>query len=424
MQQKLWKFLTVLLAVFSLAFLGADWPRFRGPDGSGVSNDAGVVAEWTASENVRWRTPLPGRGGSSPITLGDRIFLTCYSGYGMDEDNPGSLQDLSRHVLCIGRSDGKILWEKTAKALLPELEYQGFVALHGYASSTPVTDGEAVYAFFGRSGVYAYSLDGEPLWHTVVGEGLHSHGWGSGASPIVHGDLVIVNASVESQAVVALDKKTGKEVWRVGGVEESWCTPLVAQVPDGGEELVVNGKGKVLGLNPKTGEQLWHAAGIKSYICPAIIAHDGVAYVSGGRPPEMLAIRLGGRGDVSQTHVLWTRKKMAIVATPLYHEDHLYWINRQGVASCAKASDGETVYEERLDLGGRGDKIYASLVLADGKLYGVSRQDGTVVLAAGNRFAQLKQNRLDDESVFNATPAVSDGDLLIRSDKFLYCIGQ
>lgn len=424
MQHKPWKPLPFLFAVSVLVSLAADWPRFRGPEGTGVSDETAVPVEWSASEGVRWKTPLPGRGASSPITLGDRIFLTCYSGYGMDEDNPGSLQDLTRHILCVGRADGNVLWEKTVKALLPEQQYQGFAALHGYASSTPVTDGEAVYAFFGRSGVYAYSLDGEPLWHTVVGEGLHSHGWGSGASPIVHGDLVIVNASVESQAVVALDKKTGKEAWRVGGVEESWSTPLVAQVPGGGEELVVNGKGKVLGLDPKTGGQLWHAAGIKSYVCPAVIAHDGVAYVSGGRPPEMLAIRLGGRGDVTKTHVLWSRKKTAIVATPLYHDDHLYWINRQAVATCAKASDGETVYEERLDLGGRGDKIYASLVLAGGKLYGVSRQDGTVVLAAGDKFEPLAHNRLDDESVFNATPVVSNGDLLIRSDKFLYCIGQ
>ncbi|NUQ64164.1 MAG: PQQ-binding-like beta-propeller repeat protein [Pirellulales bacterium] len=364
---------------------------------------------------------MPGRGASSPITLGDRIFVTCYSGYGMDEDQPGNVEDLARHLLCIDRAKGKIVWQKASKALMPEQEYGGFVALHGYASSSPVTDGQAVYVFYGRSGVYAYGLDGEELWHTVVGKGLHP--WGTGASPILHDDLAIVNASVESQSVVALEKSTGKEVWRTEDVQESWSTPLVVAAPDGSKELVVNMRGKILGLDPKTGKELWRCTGIKSYVCPAVIAHESVAYVSGGRPPEMIAVRTGGRGDVTGTHVLWTRKKTAIVGTPLYHDGHLYWIERQAIVSCAKAGDGETVYEERLDVGGRGDKVYASLVLAGGKLFGVSRQDGTVVLDAGPQFNVAAHNRLGDESVFNATPVVSDGALLIRSDKCLYRIG-
>jgi outer membrane protein assembly factor BamB len=240
----------------------------------------------------------------------------------------------------------------------------------------------------------------------------------------VEGDLVIVNASIESKAVVALDKRTGKEVWRAGGVQESWSAPLVVEVAGGSRELVVNARGRVLGLDPQTGKQLWECAGIKSYICPAVIAHDGVVYLSGGRPPEMLAIRAGGRGDVTGTHILWNRTKTTTVATPLYHDGHLYWINRKGIASCARAGDGETIYEERIDVGKRGDKIYASLVLAGGRLYAVSRDDGTVVLAASPQFKLLAHNHLGDESIFNATPVVSNGDLLIRSDEFLYCVGQ
>ncbi len=401
--------------------MAADWTRFRGGNGQGVSEQT-VLDEWNEKDNILWKTALPGRGASSPITLGDRIFVTCYNGYGLDEDEPGTIEDLARHLVCLDRGTGKIVWQKAAEALMPEEEYRGFVALHGYASGTPVTDGNAVYVFCGRSGVYAYSLEGEQLWHTVVGEGLHH--WGSGSSPIVHGDLVIVNASIESKALVALDKKTGKEVWRAEGVEESWSTPLVVNLPGGGKELVANMRGKVLGLDPETGRELWRCTGIKSYICPAVIAHEGVAYVSGGRPPEMIAIRAGGRGDVTDSHVLWTRKKTAIVGTPLYHDGHLYWINRQAIASCAKASDGETVYEERLDVGGRGDKVYASLVLAGNRLYGVSRQDGTVVLAAGPEFSLVAHNRPGDESVFNATPVVSQGALLVRSDQYLYCIGR
>ncbi|NLX97695.1 MAG: PQQ-binding-like beta-propeller repeat protein [Rhodopirellula sp.] len=421
MQRTPSKLLSLVFVVSTAIGLAADWPRFRGLDAVGVS-DQTVPGQWSDSEDILWKTPLPGRGASSPITLGDRIFLTYYSGYGMNEDDPGTLQNLTRHLICIDRANGSVVWQKAAKALMPEQEYRGFVALHGYTSSTPASDGEAIYVYYGRSGVYAYRLDGEELWHTVLGEGLHI--WGSGSSPIVHGNLVIVNAAVEGEAVVALDKRTGKEVWRVEGVQESWSTPLVVNLPDGGEELVVNMRGKVLGIDPATGRERWHCTGIKSYVCPAVVAHEGVVYISGGRPPEMLAIRAGGQGDVTDSHVLWTRKKTAIVGTPLYHDGHLYWINRQAIASCAKASDGETIYEERLDVGGRGDKVYASLVLAGGKLYGVSRQDGTVVLDAGPEFNLVEHNRLGDESIFNATPVVSGGALLVRSDQYLYCIGR
>ncbi|OHB82319.1 MAG: hypothetical protein A2V98_10175 [Planctomycetes bacterium RBG_16_64_12] len=410
-------------ALVALLLVAADWTRFRGPDAEGVSDDAGVPATWSAEENVVWKTPLPGFGASSPITLGERIFLTCYSGYGLNADEPGDPENLQLHVLAIHRADGKIAWEKTTKARLPEKPYdEGFIRLHGYASATPATDGKAVFAFFGRSGVLAYSLDGEPLWQAYVGD--ETHPWGSGTSPVLFKNLVIVNASIESQSVVALDNSSGQEVWRVGGIQRSWSTPLVVDVPGGAPELVVSMEGKVLGIDPATGEELWQCAGVKDYVCPAVVAHDGIVYVTGGRNPQTFSIRAGGRGDVTATHLLWEINTASKIPTPLYHDGHLYWIDNRAVAFCASAETGEAVYEERLEVSGRGDKVYASLVLVDGKLFGVTRENGTVVLAAGPEFKLLAQNDLGDSSIFNATPVPGNGQLLLRSDRFLYCIGK
>ena len=414
--------LSVFLALCGLVLTGADWTRFRGPEGMGIADDQGLPVQWGEQENVVWKTALPGAGSSSPITLGDKIFVTCYGGYGLKEDAPGNQSELRHHVVCVNRSDGTIAWDRATKAELPEKEFESYIALHGYASATPTTDGRVVYAFFGRSGVVAYSVEGKPLWHASVGSNLHI--WGSGASPILYGNLLIVNASEESQSVVALDKRRGREVWRVDGIRESWSTPLVVRTPRGGDELVINMRGRVLAVDPKTGRGLWQCEGINSYVCPSVIAQDGVAYIFGGRPPRALAVRTGGRGDVTKTHILWNRTKTAIVGTPLLSDGYLYWVSREGIATCADARTKETVYQQRLGLSGPGDKVYASLVQADGKLYCVSRHDGTVVLAAGPEYKLLARNHLGDPSVFDATPVVSNGDLLLRSNRFLYCIGN
>jgi len=215
------------VALGSLCFVAADWTRFRGPDATGVATESGVPSAWTATDNVVWKTELPGHGSSSPITLGDKIFVTAYSGYGLDPDDPGQPDRLRCHLLCLGRGDGKVIWARQIEPRLPETEFRGFVAMHGYASSTPTTDGKAVYAFFGHSGVVAFDLAGKPLWRAYVGDGLNN--WGSATSPVLYKNLVIVNASVESGALVALDKATGEEVWRFEGIQRSWGTPLVAR---------------------------------------------------------------------------------------------------------------------------------------------------------------------------------------------------
>ena len=412
----------VCLVFASSRAVAADWTRFRGPDGSGVAGDTGVPLRWSAQQNIAWKTALPGFGASSPITLGEKIFLTCYSGYGLDQGQPGRQEDLGHHLVCFNREDGKILWQTSTKAKLPETEYRGFVALHGYASFTPTTDGRGVYAFFGRSGVFAYTLSGELLWQADVGSKTHHLGYGSGASPILYKNLLIVNATIESGSLVALNTRTGREVWRAEGIGDSWSTPLVVDLPGGRQELVVSVDPKVLAFDPATGEELWECASISRNGRPSVVAHEGIVYVSSGPNPLTIAVRAGGRGDVTDSHVLWRLRKTPVVNTLLYHNGHLYWVEaHRAVAVCVNANTGEVVYERRLSGAGR---VYASLVLAEGKLYAVSRQRGTIVLAVGPEFKELARNELDDSSIFNATPVVSDGQLLLRSDRFLYCIGQ
>jgi len=411
---------TLAVAVLCvMLFAGADWMQYRGPGAAGVSQDTGLPTTWSATENVVWKTALPGRGASSPITLGDKIFLTAYTGYGQDIEEPGETADLERHLLCIDRAGGKILWQKSAKALLPEEEFGRMMSLHGYASSTPATDGEAVYVFYGRSGARAYSLTGELLWTAQVGTGLD--GWGSANSPILAGNLVIVNASIESESVVALNKKTGEEVWRAKDIKESWSTPTLVDVPGGKQELVVSMHSEVRGYDPATGQQLWTCDSVEDYVCPTVIAADGVVFITGGRGPLTVAVRAGGRGDVTDTHLLWDMRKTPKVPTPLIHDGLLYWVGHMGTIYCIDAVTGEEVYHARISQTGT---VYASVVLADGKLYAVTRSRGTVVLAAGKEFKELARNDLGDESIFNATPVVSNGQLLLRSDSFLYCIGE
>jgi len=411
-----------LMALALTALAGADWVRFRGPDARGIAEDKGVPTTWSAQENVVWKTAMPGFGSSSPIVLGERTFLTCYSGYGLGPDGAGSQQELKHHLLCVDRRSGKILWEKSEKAKLPEQDYKGFVTLHGYSSGTPTTDGKAVYAFFGRSGVWAYSLDGEPLWQFDAGQ--KTHGWGSGTSPILYKNLLVINASVESSSLIAIDKSTGKEAWRAEGIVQSWSTPLVVDLAGGKQELVVSVQGKVLGFDPASGEKLWECDGVKDYVCPAVVAQDGVVFVTAGRKPMTLAVRAGGRGDVSKSHVLWRIDKGSKVPTPLVHNGLVYWLEQRGIFQCVQADSGKAVYEEKLKIPGPGDKVYASLVMADGKLYAVTRQGGTIVVAAGPEYKELARNDLGDTSVFNGTPAIDNGQLLLRSDKFLYCIGK
>lgn len=409
------------ICVASWTATGEDWPQFRGPDGRAHASSA-APATWSDTDNVSWKTPLPGEGSSSPIVHGDAIFVTCWTA-----DARG--QGPARHLLKLSRRDGTVEWQRDIAAPGPDDPYRGYITEHGYASNTPVTDGSAVWAFFGKAGVMAFDMAGRELWRTSVGVESSSRRWGSGASLILHGDHLICNAAEEGRAIIALDKRTGKEAWRAeaAALELAYGTPGIATLPDGSEELVVAVPGEVWGLDPATGTLRWHATmGLTGNVSPSVIVDRDVVYVFGGfRSSGSLALRAGGQGDVSRTHLLWTSRTSSYVATPVLHEGHLYWIDDKGLAFCSDAATGREVYKQRVrEIKSGGRPVYASPVVADGKVYVVTRHDGTVVLPAAPRYEVLAHNVFTaDDSDASGTPAIVDGQVLLRSGRFLYCVG-
>lgn len=420
-------FLTTLAN--ALAAPAADWTRFRGPNGTGVGESA-VPLEWSDSRNLIWKTPLPGPGSSSPIVHGDDVFVTCYSGTSVAGERTGEAGRLVRHLVRIDRATGREVSRLDVLAEPPEDAFEGFLTEHGYASSTPTVDADAVYAFFGKGGVLAVDRAGRELWRIGVGKESSNRRWGSAASLIRHGELVIVNAAEESQSLRGIDSRTGREVWRAeaSGLSLAYGTPAIVRLADGREELVIAVPEEVWGLDPATGKIRWHAThALTGNVSPSVVADGDVVYVFGGfRSAGSLAVRAGGSGDVTKTHVLWTSRTSSYVATPLVHEGHLYWIDDRGQAFCVDARTGEQVYRERVaGIAASGRPVYASPVLAGGRIIVPSRWSGTFVLPAEPRYEILAHNTLaGDDSDFSGTPAVADGRLYLRSGRFLYCVGE
>jgi outer membrane protein assembly factor BamB len=448
---KLESFVVVIVSALLLPshwLVADDWTRFRGPNGSGVSaGDASTPVEWSDTNNLKWKTELPGPGLSSPIVVGDRVFVTCWTGYGLDQRNPGSPEDLERHLLCIDRESGDVLWQKSVKAKLPEDVYSGMFAENGYASHTPVSDGNRVYAFFGKSGVYAYDLEGNELWSADVGSDLDQRKWGSASSPILYKNLLIVPAVVESHSLVALSTDDGSQVWKqeAEGFGNCWSTPILAENGDGEDQLIMAVPGEIWALDPDDGTVTWYSEGPPSdSMCSSVIAVDGVAYAmeTGPRGGGTVAVRIGGSGDVTQSNTVWKGSDRNRIGTPVAHDGRIYWISNK-IANCINANDGSKVYQERLDSsggappsaapqpgrrgGGRrgpGGQDYSSPVVADGKLYYAAR-DGTVfVIELGPEFKLLAKNKFTDSGEISSTPAISDGQIFVRSSKSLYCIVQ
>jgi outer membrane protein assembly factor BamB len=335
-------------------------------------------------------------------------------------------KNLKLVALCLDGAKGTILWQKEIEPRLPENNFAGMVTQHGYASSTPVTDGDHVYFFFGKSGVLAYDLKGIELWRADVGSGTHP--MGSAASPVLYKDLVIVAAAIESQALVALDKKSGKEVWRTKGLGTSWATPVLVNTPGGKTELILNLPGKIVGYDPTDGKELWHCTGIGSPngmggTAPTPVAKDGVVYVTGGGGPEPLAtiaVKAGGSGDVSKTHVLWRQRVGGSYCSPVLVGASLCWID--GMLQGLQVSDGKSIVKDRL-YDSRGE--FVSAVAAGSRIFALTRQDGLFVLDGASKFEKLGHyDFAGDDSLFNSSPAISNGRLYLRSNAYLYCVGN
>lgn len=414
------------LTLLSVTTHAEEWARFRGADGAGVSTSSKPPATWSATENVKWQANLPGPGSSSPVTAGDKVFVTCYSG--ADGNGTAALQ---RHLVCVDRTSGKVLWQKDVKARQPEDPYRGFLTEHGYASNTPVTDGKHVYVFFGKTGAYAYDMDGKEVWNRHLGSESTRKQWGSAGSPILVDNVLVVNASEESQAIYGLDKATGKELWKAEAetLGYTYGTPSMRKIGER-EDLVLAVPGELWGMNPTSGKLRWYAeTGLSGNISPSVAFHKDLAFVFGGYPKTgRAAIRLGGKGDLGHDSLVWEDNHASYIPTPVVHDDKLYWVSDTGIAHCIDAQTGEEIYRERLPGkvgGGKGKPIYASPVLADGKLYCVTRLAGTFVIDAKPEFKVLAHNKIaSDETQFNATPAISGNALYLRSDSALYCIGQ
>jgi outer membrane protein assembly factor BamB len=451
--------LSVVVFLLPMTGLSADdWLRFRGPNGSGISAETTPVAtQWSPDQNIQWRTDLPGAGVSSPIVVGERVFVTCYSDYGVNREEPGNIEDLKRHLVCLNASDGKILWSKAVDAIQPEDPYTGIgVTAHGYASHTPVSDGENVYVFYGKSGALAYSLDGEQLWQTELGKESDPRRWGSSSSPILFEDLLIVTASAESQAIVGLNKKTGEEVWRQEAdmLDNLWGTPSLVEV-DGSTELVVGVPNEIWGINPRNGKLRWYSKAIETdQFNSSVVVEGQNIYAIEGRNGGSIAIKAGGQGDVSGSHVLWTGRDAARFGSPIVSGNRIYYV-ANGIANCIDAKTGERIYRERLEgddateapaqgggqgpgqRGGRGGRggfgggrggfggDYASPVVANGNLYYVTRNGETYVIKLSDTFEQVAFNKTaKDAETFGGTPAISQGKIFLRSDKAVYCIGK
>ncbi len=383
------------------------WSRWRGPSGQGLVTGTTYADTWSATENVVWKTPVPGRGNSSPIVWGDRIFLTT------EYDSGRRLS-----VLAFRRADGTKLWETAA----PTGRAASAHFKNGHASATPATDGERVYVSFGARGLMAVDLNGAVAWHQDLGDMNAYHG--PAGSPLLYRDRIILYQDQSSDSFIgAFDTRTGRPLWRTSrNANVGWGTPVAIRAGDH-DEIVVNSQNSVYAYDPGTGRELWHCSGTTYEVIPTPVVGHGLVFCSSGRAGPTLAIRPGGRGDVTRTHLVWSSPRGSpFVPSPIVDDEYLYMVNDMAsIVTCIDAATGRTAWQGRLGVAQR-EGFSASPVAVDGKVFFTNDDGETFVLRSGPKFDLLRVNRIGESTL--ASPALVEGRWYFRTDRNLIAIGQ
>lgn len=406
--------------LFSATAFAANWPAWRGPAGDGVTTETDLPLKWSATENVTWKTPLPGPGNSTPVIWGGKIFLT-------QAEDDGK----KRSLVCYDRKDGHEFWKRTVSAEKPELTH----GTNPQCSPSPATDGTLIVACFASAGVLCTDMDGKELWRRDLGEQRHI--WGSGASPVLAGDRVFLNFGPgPAQTLYCLDKKDGHILWKHaepggasgetpsgGGKAEwtgSWSDPLQRRIGER-DELLMTWPGRVCAHDPATGKELWTCKGLNPLVYTSPVFTDGIVVGMGGYNGSALAVKAGGTGDVTASRLWLAERTRQRIGSPVVYEGHLYILTDPGIAECRKVSDGKIVWEERLKGPGPTGDNWSSLVRSGDRLYAVNQGGDAFVFRAAPKFEVLATNPIGERVI--ASIAVSDGQLFIRSHKNLWCIG-
>lgn len=430
----------------------AHWPQWRGPFFNGMARTAAPV-EFGDAKNVKWKIAVPGRGFSTPVIWGDKMFLTTAVPTGKtaapaaapdNQTSPGAPaggpgrrgggggagggagggEEHKFVVMCLDRKTGKTLWERTARVATP---HEGYHRTYGsFASNSPVTDGRYVYVSFGSRGMYCYDLNGKLIWEKDLGVQMRMRlQFGEGTAPALADNLLIHLFDQESSSfVVALDARTGKEVWRQTRDEvSSWATPLVIDY-QGKKQIIIPASNKVRAYELPTGKLIWEVAGLGTNVIPQPVRHNDVVLVmSGHREPKLMAIRLGRTGDLTGTDaVAWSQTRgLSYTASPVLHEGKFYALTDNGVLSCFNVATGEPYYhQQRLP---QADSFKASPIGAGGKLYLASESGVVTIIKMGEKFEVLANNTFADQ-MFVASPIVAEGELFLRSKTHLFCISD
>lgn len=411
--------LLILLVVSTSAF-AADWPAWRGPTGQGFCEEKDIPVTWSDQENVKWKVPLAVQGNSTPVIWGDKIFLT--------QANKGGSQ---RSLLCLARADGKVLWQVDVAYTEPERNWDP----NWYGNASPALDGERAIVSFGSAGMYCYDFDGKEVWkRTDLGK--WEHAFGNGSSPVLYGDLAILWCGPNDPPkgrnfLIAVNKKTGETVWEEEQSYGSWGTPLITKVNDQDQLIIgyskdVKGQpedktGFLYGFDPKTGKELWKCQGLNSYCYTSPLYGDGVAVGMSGYGGSALAVKLGGAGDITSDRLWLHPKNTQRVGSGMVINGNVYIVDENGVPKCYNLQTGEEQW--KVDKRpGSGSSTWGSMVHADGRLYVLMRNGETLVFAAKPTYELLAVNKLSGGEQTNSSPAISNGQIFLRTFKNLWCI--